>query len=168
MIISYPTNAGGQIRPTVCRCGKRHFHSHGSYQRKITHEWILRFICTICRHTVSMVPNTCVPFKHHPTTLIGKAVHGLLHGQSAQAYRNEIDRATAYRWVAGFRSHASVLATEGARRLGIPPLSGSLTKIHQGLSNYFSEDASTGFFRALQVHLCHRHPPIGIFRTLIS
>jgi len=167
MVLSYPAEAGDQVRPVPCRCGGQHFHRHGSYWRKIAQAWVQRFICTMCAVTTSMVPDNCVPYKHHPTELINDTVHGLLHGRSGRDYQCEVHHSTACRWRQEFSSHASVLATEGAQRLGMAPISGSPQHIYQQLRGQFSALGANGFFRALQVRLCSQRPGIGIFRVLI-
>ena len=61
-----------QSRPEECRkCGARHFHRHGSYERGIV--WgvgmgieplkVFRFLCVECWHTTSMLPRGVVTFR---------------------------------------------------------------------------------------------------------
>lgn len=166
MIQSYPVDAGDQVRPTNCRCGGQHFHGHGSYLRGIAQQCVSRFICTMCGITVSMIPNNCVPYKHHPTKLINQVVHGLFHGRSPRDYQCEIDYSTAYRWRQDFSNYAPVLSTEGALRLGINAVAGSAKHIYQRLSKHFEAEPGNDFFRVLQVRLCAKLPAIGIFRPL--
>ncbi len=168
MILSYPADAGDQVRPPSCACGGRHFHGHGKFRRVIAQEWVQRFICRICGVTVSMIPNSCVPYKHHPTKLINLVVHGLFHGRSARDYQCEVDCSTAYRWRQDFSNYAPVLSTEGALRLGINAVVGTAKHLYQQLSNHFQAAPGNDFFRVLQVRLCAKLPAIGIFRPLTS
>lgn len=168
MILSYPADAGGQARPSKCRCGGRHFHRHGRYQRVITRKWVQRFICTVCGVTTSMIPNSCVPYKHHPTKLINEVIHGLFHGQSGRDYQCEVDRSTCYRWRQDFSNYAPVLSTEGALRLGINAMAGSAKQIYQHFFRHFKAKPGDDIFSILQVQLCAKLPAIGIFRPLTS
>ena len=167
MVESYPADAGDQVRPTICQCGGGCFYGHGRFRRMIAQQWVQRFICSLCGVTVSMIPNSCVPYKHHPTKLINQVVHGLFHGRSGRDYQHEIDCSTAYRWRQDFSNYASVLSTEGALRLGINAIAGSAKQIYRQLSMHFQAEPEDDFFSVLQVRLCAKLPAIGIFRPLI-
>ena len=168
MIQSYPADAGDQVRPANCRCGGLHFYGHGSYLRVVAQQWVPRFLCTMCGVTVSMIPNSCVPYKHHPTKLIHQVIHGLLHGRSGRDYQHEIAHSTAYRWRQDFSNYASALSTEGALRLGIDAIAGSVKHIYQQLGRHFQAEPDEDFFSVLQLRLCAQLPAIGIFRPLTS
>jgi len=69
-----------------------------------------------------------------------------------------------YRWYHELDSHINMLATEGAKRLGIAPLSGILQTVWRSLKAHVGAE---GFLMRLQEALVRDHPPLGIFRTLI-
>ena len=169
MLISYPVDRPEQARPHECACRNRRFHSNGRYFRIIAGEWIYHFLCTACGKHVSMVPSTCIPYKHHPISTIEPALEGrLTQGKSGLELEREhwVYRSTIYRWSKEFSGHLSVLATEGARRLGIKPLGGSIRQIYQRLKQHYSPSIS--LLDPLQVDLCRTFPLLGIFRPLIS
>lgn len=168
MILSYLEKGGNQVRPEVCACGQKDFHGHGSYWRLVAQEWVLRFLCTHCRRTTSLIPASCVPYKHHRTELINSVVHDLLNGASKRAFHTKgIAFSTGRRWLSGFCMHASVLATEGAERLGIKAFSGPPKRIYKQLREQFPEQPESNFFSDLQVKLCAKLPALGLFRVLI-
>ena len=168
MVLSYQGMDGDQVRPEVCRCGQKNFHGHGSYWRLVAQEWVLRFLCTCCGRTVSLVPASCVPYKHHRTELINRSVHALLNGDASKGdfHTAGIAFSTGRRWLAEFCVHASVLATEGAERLGIMALSGPPKRIYEQLHGQFPRQPATSFFSSLQVRLCAKLPALGVFRSL--
>jgi len=167
-MLSYLEVVGKQVRPNVCRCGQKDFHQHGSYWRLVAQEWVLRFLCTHCRRTTSLIPASCVPYKHHRTELINTVVHDLLNGTSKKGFHSMgIALSTGRRWLSEFCMHASVLATEGAERLGVKTFSGSPKRIYEQLSKQFPEQSESNFFSDLQVKLCAKLPALGIFRSLI-
>jgi hypothetical protein len=160
----------GSSRPSRCRCGQRRFHRHGSYLRVVARAVVERFICPLCGLTVSMVPSSCVPFKHHPVRVINPVLEGmLLQGRSGRHYEREdpagIAGSTACRWRREFAVHAPTLATEGAGRVGVGPVAGRARDVYGRLKERFAGHGE-GFFMPLQVALCGRFPPLGVFRTL--
>lgn len=160
-----------QSRPSLCRCGKPRFHCHGRYWRIVAGVWVYRFLCIACRATISMAPSTCVPYKHHPVKLINPVLDGMFEqGLSGRYYERDnphgIHGSTAHRWRREFAHHAGVLGTEGALRLGMAPLTGAAKDIYQALKQRLSS-ISEHFFSPLQVLLCGRSPPLGIFRPLL-
>jgi len=169
LIITCSGNEIEQARPTKCKCKKSRFHRHGSYMRVIAGEQAFCFICRSCKTFVTIIPSSCVPYKHHPVSTIEPVLDGrLLEDKSGPQLEREhwLYRSTVYRWVNEFSSHLGVLATEGSARLGITPLAGSLRQIYQGLKQHYS--SFSGFLNPLQVDLCRNFPPLGIFRPLIS
>ena len=169
MVISYDAVSVIPVRPSFCRCGKKHFHIHSYYRRIIAQVLIQRFICLACKKTISMIPNHCVPYKHHPVSVINPAMDRVILNKSCSKsdeaeIRSGIHRSTPLRWYREFSQFCSVLATEGAKRLGIASISGTDSTIYQKIKAHFSK-SSTNFFTALQVALCSRPPPIGIFRS---
>jgi hypothetical protein len=169
MVLSYNPITSNSIRPPYCRCGNRHFHIHSYYWRIIAKVLIQRFICLACKHTVSMIPNNCVPYKHYPVSIINPVIDGMmLHGKSGYYYELKtqlgIHRSTACRWYNEFCQYSGILATEGMRRLRLQPLPGKAKAIYQSLKSHFVEFGNE-FFSAFQVLLCNKPPPIGIFRS---
>jgi len=169
MVLSYNPNSGIPSRPPFCRCGNRHFHVHSYYWRVVAQVLIQRFICLACKRTVSMIPSSCVPYKHYPVAIINPVIDGMIvHGKSGQFYESEkrlgIHHSTTYRWYSEFCQHTSILATEGSRRLCLRPLSGAAKCIYQSLKSHFSGFGNQ-FFSALQPFLCSKPPPIGVFRS---
>ena len=55
------------IRPAVCeRCGRRDcFHRHGTYERYVRDRLVkvARFLCVLCRLTVSLLPAFVLPYR---------------------------------------------------------------------------------------------------------
>ncbi len=169
MVLSYDSVSGNSDRPPFCRCGNRHFHVHSYYWRKIARKLIKRFICLACRHTVSMIPNSCVPYKHHPVSVINPTLDDMMLNDRSGKNHNpamppDIHPSTAYRWCREFSQFSSVLATEGAKQLGIKPITGTAHNIYQTLKTHFS-GLQNRFFTAFQVILCRQPPPIGVFRS---
>ena len=168
MVLSYDSIQKNLVRPPFCSCGNRHFHVHGYYRRIIARVLIQRFICLSCKQTVSMIPNHCVPFKHHPVSVINPAIDSVILDDRPDKTQPEISgdvhRTTPYRWRQEFSQFCSILATEGAKRLGITSISGTDRTIYQTIKSHFSK-LGTKFFTALQVILCNQSPPIGVFRS---
>ena len=133
---------------------------------------VLRFLCRLCRRTISLIPTSCVPYKHHPTALIETVLDGMIRqGLPGSCFeRGEqalgIHRSTAYRWRQQLAAHSTILATEGALRLGIAPFSGTFKAIYAKLQGHFAALGGQ-FFTALQVILSHQPPPLGLFRAFI-
>ena len=166
MVIPYPTAGIKQARPTKCKCKNSRFQRHSSYQREIADEWTFRFICRPCKTFVTIIPSTCVPYKHHPVSTIEPALDSMVgHGKSGAVVEREVwvHRSCIYRWAREFQGHLGVLATEGARRLGMGPLSGSLKRIYQTLKRHYMPGQ---FLCRFQTDLCRAFPPLGIFRPL--
>jgi hypothetical protein len=54
-------------RPEVCeRCKEDRFHRHGTYWRyvQMKHVKVARFVCAVCRLTVSMLPMFVLPYRN--------------------------------------------------------------------------------------------------------
>jgi hypothetical protein len=168
MLISYPADRPEQASPRECVCRNRKFHRNGRYYRIIASEWVYHFICTACGIHISMVPSTCVPYKHHPASVIQFALDNVLeHGRSGYDLEREglgVHGSCVYRWVKEFSCHIAVLATEGARRLRLKPFSGSVTQTYQKLRQFHPVGQ---WLRKIQPSLCTHLPPLGIFRPLI-
>ena len=166
MVIAHSADSIKQARPTKCKCKKSRFHRHSSYERKIAGEQALCFICRRCKTFVTIIPSTCVPYKHYPASTIEPALDSMIgHGKSGAVVEHEVwvHRSCICRWGREFRGHLRVLATEGARRLGIGPLSGSLKRIYQALKQHYMPGQ---FLCRFQADLCRGFPPLGIFRPL--
>ena len=169
MVLSCNPDSENSNRPPFCRCGNLRFHGHGNYWRIVAQVLVQRFICLACKVTVSMIPSSCVPYKHHPVSVINPTLDGMiLQGQSGRYYECKlalgIDGSTAYRWRQEFYQNSSILATEGSQRLGLQPLSGTGQSTYQKFKAHFSHFKDQ-FFTPFQVLLCSNSPPIGIFRS---
>lgn len=65
-------------RPSACpRCAASgHLVGHGSYPRTVTDPTraiairVKRLLCTVCHHTLSLLPTFCLPFRHYQTATI--------------------------------------------------------------------------------------------------
>ena len=93
---------------------------HGTYQRRVCSHMkaililIKRLLCSICRHTVSLLPSFCLPHRQYHTAVIQKVLS--LRIEKASSWR-EVDRSflpydlptrsTCREWTATF-SRASV------------------------------------------------------------
>lgn len=169
MVLSYSAQEIEQGRPGKCVCQSRRFHRHGRYWRKVAKVWVYRFICCVCRLTVSLVPSCCVPFKHEAAELISEGLSRVLvKGLSARsqvASRGDLalDHSTVSRWVREFVMQSGVLATEGMERLGMEPFSGSA----QSLFNHLVSRFGGAFLDAVQPLWCRAYPGLGIFRSFI-
>ena len=167
MIITHSADSIKQARPTKCACKKSRFQRHSSYWRKIAREWTFRFICRLCKTFVTIIPSSFVPYKHHPVSTIESALDSMVRqGRSGAVIEREVGvhRITIHHWVKEFAGHCSVLATEGARRLGMAPLSGSFKRVYRTFKQHYMGGQ---FFCRFQADLCRDFPPLGIFRPLI-
>lgn len=165
MVIPCPRNEIEQVRPSTCKCKKSRLHRHGSYQRVVSGEIAICFFCRRCKTHVTVIPSTCVPHKHHVLSTIELALEAKLAPCLAEPKAEIwVYPSTVGRWVKEFSGHLSVLATEGARRLGIKPLSGAPQQIYQRLKQHYGGGQ---FLRDFQINLCRAFPPLGIFRPLI-
>ena len=168
MVLSYDAVTENLVRPPFCRCGNHHFHVHSYYWRVIAQVLIQRFICLACKHTVSMIPNHCVPYKHHPVSVINPSLDSMILNDRSCKPQSEIakdiHRSTPYRWCQEFSQFCSILATEGAKRLGMASISGTGSTIYQTIKAHFS-NLGCNFFTTFQVILCSQPPPIGVFRS---
>src|SRR3990172_3189868 len=69
-------------RPKTCpRCDAAdHLIGHGSYPRSVCdHNEALairvkRFLCTMCRHTISLLPSFCLPYRHYLAGVIQRVL----------------------------------------------------------------------------------------------
>jgi len=169
MVLSYSAGGIEQGRPSKCVCQSVRFHRHGSYWRKGARVWVFRFICCVCRLTVSLVPSCCVPFKHESAKLIMEALDRVLvKGLSARSQvvlRGDLvlHHSTISRWVHEFVMQSGVLATEGMTRLGMEPFSGSARSLFSHLVSRFGEV----FLAGVQPLWCRVYPGLGIFRSFI-
>ena len=169
MVLSFDPSSGNSVRPRFCRCGKCHFRIHSHYRRIVAQVLITRFICVACRLTISMIPNHCVPYKHYPVSVINPTLDSMmLEDQSSEheqpSVSTDVHPITALRWRQEFRQFSLVLATEGAKRLGISSITGTDKTIYHTIKAHFSK-FQNNFFTAFQVVLCGQSPPIGVFRS---
>ena len=96
------------------------FVGHGSYSRHVCdHQEALlilvkRLLCKICRHTVSLLPSFCLPYRHYLTSVIQKVLS--LRVQETRSWNQVLRsfqpydlpaRSTCREWTAAF-SQASI------------------------------------------------------------
>ena len=108
-------------RPSACpQCATPgHFVGHGSYGRTVTDPTqtvairVKRLLCTVCRHTVALLPTFCLPFRHYQTatiqTVLTLRTAGLASWRALARRFAPADlpsRTTCREWVAAF-CHAS-------------------------------------------------------------
>ena len=138
MIITCPPSEIAQAHPSHCKCQKSRLHRHGSYERVVSGEIAVCFFCRRCKTHVTIIPSTCVPHKHHPLSTIEPALDAKLAPCESQPEAETwVYPSTVARWIKEFSSHLSVLATEGARRLGIKPLCGSLQTVRRSTTSVY-------------------------------
>ena len=117
-------SATDRYRPDRCpqcqaRCG---LLAHGFYYRTLVHiefdDWIpvRRYLCRLCRRTVSLLPDFALPYLRHSTIIISLfLVSRLLAGRSlaeaAQAaFQPDMPYERGQFWVRRFRKQAAVYA----------------------------------------------------------
>lgn len=106
-------------RPQACpHCtAAGHLVGHGSYPRHLTASTqvvairVQRLLCTACRHTLSLLPSFCLPFRHYATATIQTVltlrveVHASWREVRAHFQPAEVPTLTTCReWVTAFRA----------------------------------------------------------------
>ena len=111
--------------PPLRRCpycaGTEQLVGHGSYPRHVCDEEktfairIKRFLCTACRHTVSLLPSFCLPYRHYHTSTIQTVLS--LRFETGTSWKALCERfsatglpalSTARGWIAGFGQGSEV------------------------------------------------------------
>jgi len=172
MVVSYSDQGECPGRPPFCRCKSlenAHFQKRGIYVRKLVQVITHFFFCTKCQTHITMLPSSCVPFKHFPAKDIQFCLEGAVCGRRAgdieadKGNRMGVHRSTIHRWLLEWIVNSAQLASIAPEKLS-GSLSGGFKGIYQKLSRrYRNED----FFRLFQPDLCRDYPSMGIFRPLI-
>jgi len=79
------------VKPRLCpNCSAvEKLVGHGSYQRQVCDHTqallilVKRLLCKICRHTVSLLPAFCLPYRHYHTSVIQKVLSLRIQGTSS-------------------------------------------------------------------------------------
>ena len=115
------SSAADRYRPDPCPlCQARHsFLAHGFYYRTLVHVdfdqviAIRRYLCRLCRRTVSLLPDFVLPYLRHSTVIIGLfLVSRLLAERSLQeaaqaAFQPNMPYQRGQFWVRRFRIQAA-------------------------------------------------------------
>jgi len=170
MVLSYSDQEECPVHPAYCRCKKRqmaHFQKRGSYFRIVAQVLCHFFFCTTCRTHITMLPSSCVPYKHHPADEINEHLDQAVQGRSphdiARHDSPRMHESTIRRWLNEWIINSTYLASIASERFS-SVLQGGPRAILQALSSRYQ---GKGFFRRLQPDLCRNYPPMGIFRPLI-
>lgn len=167
MVLSYFAGADVPEVPPYCCCDKSRFQRRGRYFRKIAQVWAYFFVCCSCKTHMTLLPSSCVPYKHYPARDI-EPVLSAVNTSSRTVHeidrreRPGISRSTMYNWAREWRLGSSRFASQGMEKLGmvLPDIASAL---YQKLRQGYGEP----LLRRLQADLCRSYPPLGIFRSLI-
>ncbi len=161
-------------------------HRHGFYWRSvITYVGycllfgVFRFRCTICKRTVSFLPDFCVPYKHFSTGVIGAVLRAVLILNVATCAvaaadiiynKASFSRYCVYDWLAQFRRNSHNLWYMGLTRLGIaaapaPDAEAVLFRHLAGFGAVSSGESACRSLRPAQCALSGTFPPFGLFRA---
>lgn len=170
MVLSYSDSEECPDKPSYCLCENyqnARFQRKGSYFRIVAQVFCYFFFCTRCRTHITMLPSSCVPYKHHPADEINQHLDQAVRGRSphdiARHDSPRMHESTIRRWLKEWITNSSVLASVASEKLSTV-FQGGFRGIYQRLSqDYFQER----FFRDVQPDLCRAYPPMGIFRPLI-
>jgi len=170
MVVSYCADAGRPVYPPYCGCKDSklaHFQRRGTYLRRVAEVLVHFFRCTRCMTHITMVPNTCVPYKHYPVREIEPCLDAVVRGRSAYAVDKHdspgIHQSTIRRWLNQWITNSALLASVAVEKFS-RLISGDFRGVYQDLSDHYQSDQ---FLGDVQVDLCEWYPPVGIFRPLI-
>ena len=167
MVLSYSFEEECPEEPPYCLCESAEdsrFQRKGSRKRIIAQVVTYFFFCTSCQTHITMLPSSCVPYKHHPADEVNQHLD-----QAVQSGRNPHDIAThdspkmhestIRRWVNEWKVNSAYLASIASEKFS-RVFQGDFRVIYQTL---FQRSR----FRDVQPDLCRNYPPMGIFRPLI-
>jgi len=152
---------------------RRVFLPQGSLARVGVH----RYRCTVCRRTVSFLPDFCVPYKHFGADVIqGVLAAVLLLRLSARAVAgvNSLYNAASFtrfsvgQWMEHFQQNSRNLWQFGLERLGMTAPVGdrSAAALFGHLQRWGAGVAPVEHsLRAVQCALSQAFPPFGVFRA---
>ncbi len=108
-------------RPKTCpRCAASgHLIGHGSYPRQACDHHrvfairVRRFLCTLCRHTIALLPSFCLPYRHYLAAIIQRVLDMRFQRRASWATIRQSFApsdlpvlSTCRAWVSAFRSGA--------------------------------------------------------------
>jgi hypothetical protein len=167
MIISYRDQGQTPVRPPFCRCKSPCFQRRGCYFREIAQVLTHFFFCRKCRTHITMLPSSCVPYKHHAASEVEYCLDQCISGRSAHAVDREdrrgVHRSTMYRWLGQWRVNSVQIASVAVEKFSCV-IQGGFRGIYQGIRKKYSVRS---LLAALQPDLCRGYPPVGVFRPLI-
>lgn len=170
MIVSYSHLEECPDVPPYCLCENRQkssFQRRGSYFRTVARVLCHFFVCTRCRIHITMLPSSCVPYKHYPADEInqhlGQAVQGRSPHDIAKHDAPTMHESTIRCWLKEWIINSSYLASIASEKFS-KVFQGGFRSIYQSLSQQYSREYS---FRDIQPDLCREYPPVGVFRPLI-
>lgn len=160
-------SATDRYRPDRCpqcqaRCG---LLAHGFYYRTLVHiefdDWIpvRRYLCRLCRRTVSLLPDFALPYLRHSTIIISLfLVSRLLAGRSlaeaAQAaFQPDMPYERGQFWVRRFRKQAAGLCAALVSLTAAVMATDFVTRALQMLEKIGWIAAHRFLFRELRMHL---------------
>ena len=171
MIISYLDQGKTPARPAYCRCNfqQGHYQKRGAYFRRVAQVWAYFFQCVRCQTHITMLPSTCVPYKHHPASEIEHCLDQSMSSERSphvvdREDRRGVHRSTMYRWLSEWRVNSTQIASLANEKLSCL-ISGGFKRIYQALRRRYS---SGDILAAVQSELCRDYPPMGVLRPLIS
>lgn len=168
MVISYSIDEECPEEPLYCLCENRqlaHYQKRGSYFRIVAQVLCHFFFCTRCRTHITMLPSSCVPYKHHPADEINQHLdQAVRDGRSphdiAQHDSPKMHESTIRRWFKEWGMNSAYLASTASEKFS-RILQGDFRGVYQALFHKRS-------FREVQPDLCRDYPPMGLFRPLIG
>lgn len=161
-------------------------HRHGFYLRFVILSdgcckrfGVYRFRCSRCRHTVSVLPDFCVPYKHFcadvigvalcAVLLVGRSVYAVAHRDNTADNKAGFTRFCVGQWVDHFARNCQNLWQFGLARLGVALGAGSRSEpallghlLDFGVIRVGCADQA---LRAVQCALSRPYPPYGLFRA---
>ncbi len=168
MIISYRDLGQTPACPPFCRCQSPRFQRRGCYFREISQVLTHFFFCSSCQTHITMLPSSCVPYKHHPASEVEHCLDQCMSGRSPHVVDREdrpgVHRSTMYRWLGQWRVNSSQVASVAAEKFSCV-IQGCFRGIYRGIRQRY---LSGSLLPVLQPDLCRAYPPLGVFRPLIS
>lgn len=161
-------------------------HRHGFYWRRVIDYaggcfflGVFRFRCTICKRTVSFLPDFCIPYKHFSTDVVATVLHAVLIlnvvtcavAAAGSIYNKAMfSHYCVYDWARQFRRNSHNLWHLGLVRLGItavpvPDAEAVLFSHLVAFGAVSSAESARCSLRAAQCALSSTFPPFGLFRA---
>jgi hypothetical protein len=161
------SSAADRYRPNRCplcqaRCGLR---AHGFYYRTLVHRGfddsipVRRYLCRLCRRTVSLLPDFALPYLRHSTViislfLVSRLLAGHSLGEAAQAaFQPGMPYQRGQFWVRRFRKQAAGLCAALVSLTTAVMATDFVTRALQMLEAIGWIAAHRFLFRELRMHL---------------